>query len=83
MFHFILQGEEDDFDFEVPKVIPRQTPEKTSEKLPAKPEVEKTTIKSFCIFLAKVFCTITLGMHPANERHRYKVTTSPIGWAHT
>ena len=24
-----------------------------------------------------------LGMHPANERRRYNVTTSLIGWAHT
>ena len=26
---------------------------------------------------------ISLGMHPANERRRYIVTTSLIGWAHT
>ena len=26
---------------------------------------------------------ITLCMHPANERWRYIVTSSPIGWAHT
>ena len=26
---------------------------------------------------------ISLGMHPANKRHRYNVTMSPIGWAHT
>ena len=26
---------------------------------------------------------ISLGMHPANERRRYIVTTSFIGWAHT
>ena len=26
---------------------------------------------------------ISLGMHPANERHRCNVTTSLIGWAHT
>ena len=26
---------------------------------------------------------IRLGMRPANERRRYNVTTSLIGWAHT
>ena len=26
---------------------------------------------------------ISLGMHPANERRRYNVTTSLIGWAPT
>ena len=26
---------------------------------------------------------ISLGMHPANERRRYSVTTSLISWAHT
>ena len=26
---------------------------------------------------------INLGMHPANERRRYNVTTSVIGWART
>ena len=29
------------------------------------------------------FSGITLSMHPANERWRYIVTSSPIGWAHT
>ena len=24
---------------------------------------------------------LILGLHPANERRRYFVTTSPIGWA--
>ena len=24
---------------------------------------------------------LILGLHPANERRRYKVTPSPIGWA--
>ena len=26
---------------------------------------------------------LILGLHPANERRRYKVTPSPIGWAQT
>ena len=26
---------------------------------------------------------ISLGMHPANDRHRYIVTMSLIGWVHT
>ena len=26
---------------------------------------------------------LILGLHPANERRRYKVTLSLIGWAHT
>ena len=26
---------------------------------------------------------LILGLHPANERRRYKVTPSLIGWAHT
>ena len=31
-----------------------------------------------------VYCAVnSLGMCPANERRRYIVTTSLIGWAHT
>ena len=26
---------------------------------------------------------LILGLHPANERRRYEVTPSPIGWAQT
>ena len=26
---------------------------------------------------------LILGMHPVNERRRYKVTPSPIGWVQT
>ena len=26
---------------------------------------------------------LILGLHPANERHRYKVTPSLIGWVQT
>ena len=33
-----------------------------------------------CIFIFPK-AGISLGMHPANERHRYKVTTSLIGWS--
>ena len=32
---------------------------------------------------AHVHLGISLGMHPANERRRYNVTMSLIGWAHT
>ena len=30
-----------------------------------------------------LFAGISIGMHPGNERLRYIVMTSPIGWAHT
>ena len=30
-----------------------------------------------------MYAGISLGMYPANERCRYNVTTSPIGFAHT
>ena len=29
------------------------------------------------------FAGISLDMRPANERRRYNITTSLIGWAHT
>ena len=38
-----------------------------------------STIKPCAYFMA----CITLCMHPANERWRYNVTSSPIGWADT
>ena len=43
-------------------------------------------IFSICINFdfAKVYLTrLILGFYPANERRRYKVTTSLIGWAQT
>ena len=32
---------------------------------------------------ARPWITLILGLHPANERHRYKVTLSLIGWVQT
>ena len=33
--------------------------------------------------ITNVFTGLILGLHPANERRRYKVTASLIGWAQT
>ena len=33
--------------------------------------------------LPAIIAVISLGMRPANERRRYNVTASRIGWEHT
>ena len=39
--------------------------------------------KSIIPHCQKYISGLILGLHPANERHRYKVTPSLIGWAQT
>ena len=42
--------------------------------------------KSYCYcsnIVLKYISGLILGLHPVNERHRYKVTLSLIGWAQT
>ena len=40
--------------------------------------------ESCALFLEyTVFSGLILGLRPANERRRYKVTPSPIGWTQT
>ena len=47
-------------------------------------EKNYSVIKSFnCIELHRTWTRIILGMCWANERQRYNVTWSLIGWAHT
>ena len=53
----------------------------------AKSPREDTTLFKFGAWLSG-YCVhsnsgLILGLHPANERRRYFVTTSLIGWVHT
>ena len=42
-----------------------------------------TIYVSFSVILSEMNTGLILGLHPVNERRRYKVTPSLIGWAQT
>ena len=44
---------------------------------------EINVIRQFLHFWMKMIAGLILGLHPTNDRHHYKVTQSPIGWAQT
>ena len=41
--------------------------------------INQISLQLYCVYHSGLI----LGLHPANERHRYKVTPSLIGWAQT
>ena len=47
------------------------------------PEIYNSTAPSTTTTLTMMLPRLILGLHPANERRRYKVTPSLIGWAQT